>query len=139
MDDALRFVSEKSISEEHNALFEQIDLIDRALRIVPRDTGQIILSVKTLLEITHGHFKHEEILMEETRYDNFLAHKRDHDYLRNSLIHFLESVEHSVVPVLPDIGINLRSWLEFHVKKFDNAYMEALAKPGQGYRGHAPA
>jgi len=68
--------------------------------------------------------------MAETNYDEFLAHKRDHQYLRTSLIHFLESVEHKTIPILPDVGINLRSWLNFHINRFDNtyiSYIESLA------------
>ena len=50
-------------------------------------------------------------------------HKRDHDYLLKSLIHFTSSLSHGTVPFSPDIGVNLRSWLTYHIKKYDEAYV----------------
>ena len=131
MNEALQSIGGKSIKEEHDALIEQINLIDQLLCARPHDPGRIIVSVRGLLESSRAHFQHEELVMAETTYDDFLMHKRDHDYLRTSLITFLESVENDVAAVLDDIGVNLRSWLEFHISKFDNAYIEFLTTQEQ--------
>ncbi len=137
--DALQSIGGKSVKEEHDALIEQINLIDSLLRVNPQDKGQIIDSVRGLLETSGVHFQHEELIMAETNYGEFLMHKRDHDYLRTSLTAFLESAEHNGVPVLNDIGINLRSWLEFHISKFDNSYIEFLTRRDQELQRTTPA
>ncbi len=129
--DAFQSIGGKSIKEEHDALIEQINVIDRLLHVNSRDAERIILSVRNLLETSRIHFQNEELIMAETNYGALLMHKRDHDYLRTSLIIFLESIEHNAGAAVDDIGINLRSWLEFHINKFDNAYVEFLTRQEQ--------
>ena len=111
-----------SIVDEHERLVNRIDSIDRGLRVVPVDGHRVILALKDVLELTRAHFEHEEGVMAVAKYHDFAAHKRDHDYLRTSLIHYIEMVEHRKLPIPPDLGINLKSWLEFHIKKFDDPY-----------------
>lgn len=55
-----------------------------------------------------------------------IYHKRDHDYLLSSLIHFTSSLNHGTVPFSPDIGVNLRSWLTYHIKKYDEVYVSFI-------------
>ena len=139
MNDSLQSICGMSIKEEHDALVEQINLIDRLIQVNSQDVGAIIVSIRRLLETSGLHFQHEELIMMEVNYDKFLMHKRDHDYLRASLISFLESVEHKTVPVLNDIGINLRSWLEFHINKFDNDYIKFATGQDQELQRTTPA
>jgi hemerythrin len=114
-----------SIVAEHERLREQIASIDQSIRSVPQDVQGVVSAVREVLELTRYHFEHEEALMARSNYREFAAHKRDHDYLRTSLIRFIELVEHRQLPTTPDLGINLKSWLELHIKKYDNPYWEA--------------
>ena len=72
--------------------------------------------------------------MANSAFPGFAAHKRDHDYLLKSLINFTSALSHGTVPFSKDMGVNLRSWLTFHIKKYDETYvafMESVEK-GRG-------
>jgi hemerythrin len=117
-----------SIVAEHERLREQIVSIDRSIRSVPQNVQGVVSAVREILELTRYHFEHEEALMAGSNYREFAAHKRDHDYLRTSLIRFVELVEHRKLPTTPDLGINLKSWLELHIKKYDDPYWAAVSQ-----------
>ena len=79
--------------------------------------------LEDIRDIAQHHFQHEETLMTKNDFPGAIYHKRDHDYLLKSLIHFTSSLSHGTVPFSPDIGVNLRSWLTYHIKKYDEAYV----------------
>jgi hemerythrin-like metal-binding protein len=87
-----------------------------------------------LLEIAKAHFQHEEAIMAKNEFPGLIFHKRDHDYLIKSLNDFTWSLSHGTVPLSADTGVNLRSWLTYHVKKYDDAYVEFMepARPDAG-------
>ena len=69
--------------------------------------------------------------MEKNVFPGMILHKRDHDYLLKNLIDFTASLSHGKVQFSKDIGINLRSWLSFHIKRYDETYADFIgtAKP----------
>ena len=109
-----------SIVDEHERLIEHIDSIEFGLRAVPMDDQRIISALREVLGLARAHFEHEEAAMAESHYADMAAHKRDHDYLRTSFIHYIELVEHEKLRIPPDLAINLRSWLDMHIRKFDD-------------------
>ncbi len=119
-----------SIADQHAALAEQVDQVSRVLRLPGANAAQVIEQARNLLQFATAHFAHEERLMEHENHAERVSHKRDHDYLRTSLISFIEAADHGSVPVVPDFGINLHSWLEHHVRKFDAPHMEAASRSG---------
>ena len=87
------------------------------------DAKRIIGLLEDLRDIAQTHFLHEEALMAKSNFPGAVFHKRDHDYLLKSLIHFTSSLSHVTVPFSPDIGVNLRSWMTYHIRKYDDAYV----------------
>jgi hemerythrin-like metal-binding protein len=120
-----------SIIDEHRLLTDRIDAasyeIDRFFATPAKQTqfnvNRIIDLLKDLRDIAQAHFLHEETLMTKNNFPGAVSHKRDHDYLLKSLIHFTSSLSHGTVPFSSDIGVNLRSWMTYHIRKYDDAYV----------------
>ena len=56
-------------------------------------------------------------------FPGLIFHKRDHDYLIKSLMDFTSALNHGTTSLSNDMGVNLRSWLTYHIKKYDDAYV----------------
>src|SRR6516165_2947496 len=120
-----------SITDEHRLLTDQIDAasyeIERFFAAPAKQTEFHVKRIIDLLEdvrdLAQTHFWHEETLMTKNNFPGAVSHKRDHDYLLKSLIHFTSSLSHGTVPFSSDIGVNLRSWMTYHIKKYDDAYV----------------
>jgi hemerythrin-like metal-binding protein len=123
-----------SITDEHRLLTDQIDAasyeIERFFAAPAKqaqfDAKRIIDLLEDLRDIAQAHFLHEETLMAKYNFPGAVFHKRDHDYLLKSLIHFTSSLSHGTVPFSSDIGVNLRSWMTYHIKKYDDAYVSFI-------------
>jgi hemerythrin-like metal-binding protein len=120
-----------SIIDEHRLLTDRIDAasyeIDRFFAAPAKqtqfDVKRIVDLLEDLRDIAQTHFLHEEALMAKNNFPGAVFHKRDHDYLLKSLIHFTSSLSHGTVPFSSDIGVNLRSWMTYHIRKYDDAYV----------------
>ena len=120
-----------SIIDEHRLLTDRIDAasyeIERFFAAPAKQTQfnvkRIIDLLEDLRDLAQAHFSHEETLMTKNNFPGAVSHKRDHDYLLKSLIHFTSSLSHGTVPFSSDIGVNLRSWMTYHIKKYDDAYV----------------
>jgi hemerythrin-like metal-binding protein len=120
-----------SIIDEHRLLTDRIDAasyeIDKFFAVPAKQTQSNVTRIIDLLEdlrdIAQAHFLHEETLMTKNNFPGAVSHKRDHDYLLKSLIHFTSSLSHGTVPFSSDIGVNLRSWMTYHIRKYDDAYV----------------
>ncbi len=121
----------QSIVEEHRLLAEHIDNASKQVELFfsapanqnPSDVRQVIVRLEQLLETAKSHFQHEEGLMASHEFPGLIFHKRDHDYLLQSLMNFTSALSHGTVPFSPDMGVNLRSWLTYHIKKYDDVYV----------------
>jgi hemerythrin-like metal-binding protein len=120
--------NKKSIPDEHEELAEQIGIVRSLASNSPADVNQIIYALQELLKMTISHFQHEEAIMVIDHFPGTLLHKRDHDYLLNGLEEFAASLDDKTASLGPEIGDNLQSWLRFHIKKFDDAYLEFKAR-----------
>jgi hemerythrin-like metal-binding protein len=125
-DDASSIQQEhKDLAESIRALSDQIDVYCNDYnKYAPHDLRQIVASLQELLNIAKRHFQHEEKIMSINGFSGLVLHKRDHDYLIQSLKDFICSLSHGKIPLSADAGQNLRSWLIYHVKKYDGAYLE---------------
>ena len=120
-----------SIIDEHRLLTDRIDAASYEIEkffAAPAnqtqfDAKRIIGLLEDLRDIAQTHFLHEETLMAKNNFPGAVSHKRDHDYLLKSLIHFTSSLSHGTVSFSPDIGVNLRSWMTYHIRKYDDAYV----------------
>jgi len=123
--------SQRTIIEEHQLLADKIDqaasqifgLLSNSAHRPPSEVRSLAESLHDLIATAREHFQHEEALMTKNEFPGLVFHKRDHEYLLRSLIDFASSLSHGTVPVSRDIGVNLRSWLTYHIKKYDEAYV----------------
>ena len=132
----------KLIVAEHLDLAESIDDVSEHIDICFRTTAnpilydvrRIVVLLQELLEIAQAHFQHEEAIMAKNEFPGLIFHKRDHDYLIKSLNEFTWSLSHGTVPLAADTGVNLRSWLTYHIKKYDDSDAEFMepARPVAG-------
>ncbi len=118
------------ILEEHRLLADRIEHASHVIDLFftatanreALDVRRIVVLLEELRQIAETHFRHEEALMTKNNFPGFMFHKRDHDYLIKNLISFTSSLSHGTVPFAPDTGVNLRSWLTYHIKKYDDVY-----------------
>lgn len=122
--------NQKAIPDEHKEISAQIMLIRNLVGNSPVDVSQIISALRELLKLTKSHFEHEEYIMITNHFPGMLLHKRDHDYLVDGLRKFMASLVDETAMLSPQIADNLQSWLNHHIKKFDDAYLEFRALSG---------
>ena len=123
-----------SIIDEHRLLTDRIEAASYEIEKFfaastnqPQlDVNRIIVLLEDIRDIAQTHFQHEEALMMKSDFPGAIYHKRDHDYLLSSLIQFTSSLNHGTVPFSPDTGVNLRSWLTYHIKKYDETYVSFI-------------
>ena len=88
-----------AIVDEHRVLSEKIDAASHVINIFfATSANQTRFDVNKIIA-----------LLEELR-DIAQAHFR----------------RHGTVPFSPDIGVNLQSWLTYHIKKYDEAYVSFI-------------
>lgn len=114
----------EAIAEEHRHLSEQIETICLIVESKPGDTACLLESIQELTKMTRVHFRHEEMMMHRSRFPGTLMHKRDHDYLVRGLVEFAASLVDETVVVTPEFCNGLRSWMDFHTRKYDDSYRE---------------
>ncbi len=123
-----------AIVDEHRMLAEKIDSVSHELdklfsalaRKSQYDVSRIIALLEDLRNTAQAHFQHEEALMIKNDFPGLNFHTRDHDYLITNLIQYTSSLSHGAVPFSHDIGEDLRNWLTYHLKKYDEAYVTFL-------------
>jgi hemerythrin len=123
--------TQQSIIEEHLLLTDKIDqasslisgLLSKPANRTSSEFQQMAASLQELIVAAREHFQHEEAIMMKNQYPGLNFHKRDHEYLLTNLMEYASSLSHGAVPVSGDIGVNLRSWLTFHIKKYDEGYV----------------
>ncbi|HMK88883.1 MAG TPA: hemerythrin family protein [Methylocystis sp.] len=111
------------LTEEHEALMEQVDHVTVNVQRAPIETRQVVDALERLFDLTKSHFSHEEQIMLEMQYQGLPSHRRDHVYLLEMLRKFIELAEHDPTHLTPGIGTSLRSWIALHIKKFDDTYL----------------
>ncbi len=128
-----------SIADEHRLLAERIEEASRQIEVfisapanrTASETQRVVALLNDLSQTARSHFEHEETLMTENNFPGLTFHKRDHDYLLKNLMHFISALSHGTLPFSNDIGVNLQSWLTYHIKKYDDVYLaySERAKP----------
>jgi hemerythrin len=121
---ALSKLYERSVGDEHAELIERIESVRRATGKTPVDFAYFVKTIESLLESTKSHFQHEEYIMAIKGYPGLNKHRNDHDYLIKGLEEFLTRLVDKAITAPPELCENLKGWLEFHIRKYDNAYLE---------------
>ncbi len=82
-----------------------------------------------LTRYTRYHFRDEEELLKETRYDLFEQHRAQHDVLFDRVLEFTDDFFHGRFEK-PKITEFMMSWLLTHILEEDMKYREHFAKRG---------
>ncbi len=102
----------QSIVEEHRLLAEHIENASKQVEFFfsapanqsPSDASRVVDLLDQLQEIARSHFQHEEALMASHEFPGLIFHKRDHDYLIQSLEEFHVFTQPRHCPVLAGHG-----------------------------------
>lgn len=114
----------KAFLDEHAEIAAQIakirDLVDKS----PAESSALLAALAKLLTLTKEHFAHEEEMMIVNGFPGTLLHRRDHEYLVKGLRDYMAALADTTEPPAASFCDNLQSWLSFHIRKYDDAYME---------------
>ncbi|MGJ0391415.1 MAG: hemerythrin domain-containing protein [Methylocystis sp.] len=111
-------------AKERKAIADQINFIRQELQKDAPETSVVLEALQKLVDMTKEHFKHEEDHMLIESYPGMLLHKRDHDYLVKGIKEFTASLVDNTVQLSPDLCEGLQSWLRYHMKRFDDAFVD---------------
>jgi hemerythrin len=114
----------KAIPEEHIEIAAQIAVIRALVDKSPAESSALLAALAKLLNLTKEHFAHEEEIMIVSGFPGTLLHKRDHEYLVKGLRDYMAALADTTEPPAATFCDNLQSWLLFHIRKYDEAYME---------------
>lgn len=109
----------ESVDHEHRALIELINALharlgpDAEREAVIRVLGEIFARIS-------AHFALEEAIMRETGYDEFAAHKADHERLLDEIRDIMDDVEAEVgIDLDAELSARLERWFTVHFQSFD--------------------
>jgi len=112
------------VNDDHQALARQVDVIQRLAEAPSPGPAEFVDALNRLAELSSAHFAHEEAYMASRGYDGLAVHKKDHEYLLRSLGELIASCEERAVAISIDIPTHLRSWLTFHIERYDMPFHE---------------
>ena len=117
------------VNDDHQALARQVDVILNLAKAPSPDLPAFVEALNRLAELSSAHFSHEEAYMASRGYDGLPVHKKDHEYLLRSLGELIESCETGKQAITVDIPTQLRSWLNFHIERYDMPFQEFAGHP----------
>lgn len=118
----------KSIDEQHQHLVEILAELKVAAS-EGKDRAELSEILNSLVENTILHFKHEEDLMSEHLYLNYLSHKRAHEGLLQQINDLLGKYKKGYLSMTGEILDFLTGWLKNHMVGTDKqlgAYLKEM-------------
>jgi hemerythrin len=79
-----------------------------------------------LIQYTKTHFEHEEGLMRQNGFPDYIKHKKSHDDLTARVVKFRYEYQAGEVGISIDVLEFIRNWLEKHIQHEDLAYAPYL-------------
>lgn len=103
-----------------------INALESAAR--SRDIEGVAKSLEELYEHTKGHFAAEDAMMQEKKYEDFPAHKAEHDRHLHELESLIKYFEKHKEPnaVIAYIDGNLARWTLHHAQTMDAEMADSL-------------
>ena len=119
----------KDIDEDHKKL---LNLINNLQAAVLCNTGETFErhNLNELVAYTEFHFQREEELMQKYEYNNYEAHKGQHDQMILNVRKFLREYDERGREALRDIAAYLRLWLVQHINGTDQQYVPFFKDKG---------
>lgn len=122
-----------AIDDQHRKLLGLANEVIVAIE-ESRPKHDVTLTIGILADSTQTHFRSEEGLMLATGYDQYEAHKANHDYLLEQLQVAREKIECGVIPPSELLDFYIRAWATHHIVKFDLEFAKHLRSPSVSKR-----
>jgi hemerythrin-like metal-binding protein len=123
------YVNFAPIDDDHKQLFGMINRLEKA--IIEKDNVDGIATIyDELVDYTQWHFRHEERLMQENRYDGFDKHQKIHNSLSNQVKRTLQDIKDGNLDVSEDLYVFLWDWWYGHIQNVDKPLSKYLKKVG---------
>ena len=106
------------IDAEHRGLFLLGEELQRAIA-AGADVAGLRPVLVNLLESADVHFKHEERIMNASRYSAYAWHKKQHDAVRWRMRRFLRRIDAGDQSAAQELTEFLDSWLQTHTSVSD--------------------
>ena len=107
-----------SVDYEHQTLIDMLNLIFAEL-----DDRRNVDAIKRTMADVHleisAHFALEERIMRQAGYDEFEAHKNDHEELLDQIRTMMEAIENDPETAMDLLSVELSDWFSVHFASFD--------------------
>jgi hemerythrin len=107
-----------SVDFEHQNLMDMINMIYAELAD-RRDIEEIEKTVNDVHAEISAHFALEERLMKNAVYDEYEAHKNDHEELLDQIRDMMDAIASDPEPALDRLSEQLSAWFSGHFATFD--------------------
>lgn len=120
-------VGNQFIDHDHQKLF---DMVNRLHALMQEGKAKDVIGkvLNNLIAYTRDHFKREEDLMKQMRYDGYFDHKQEHEKLLKEVLDLQVKFDSGSATLSIQVLHFLRDWLLHHIGESD----QALAKAAQG-------
>ncbi len=115
-----------SIDKQHKSIF------DKASEIFNLETNSSTKEIESifvfLMSYANNHFYEEEILMMENSYENFIEHRRQHNYFIEEIYNIYQNIinGHASEENLNNLKVLIIDWLANHINGDDKKYIERI-------------
>jgi len=107
-----------SVDYEHQNLMDMINMIYAELED-RRDVAEITNTISDVHAEISAHFALEERIMRQSGYEEFEAHKNDHEDLLDQIRAMMDAIENDPEPALDTLSDQLADWFSHHFATFD--------------------
>ncbi len=107
-----------SVDFEHQNLMDMINMIYAELDD-KRDVSEIERTISDVHAEIAAHFALEERLMRNAGYEEYAAHKDDHENLLDQIRSMMDAIDVDPEPALDMLSENLSDWFGNHFATFD--------------------
>lgn len=107
-----------SVDYEHKILMDMINMIYSELED-RRDIEEIKQTMSEIHTEISAHFALEERFMREAGYDEFSAHKNDHEELLDQIRTMMDAIQDGPEQALDKLSDQLADWFNNHFVSFD--------------------
>lgn len=107
----------------HHRVAEQIEVIESLMAAPCYDSHGMLVALRDLLALAREEFSREEENMVEAGFPGLFLHRLDHEYLLKNLRDYIATFVDSAEQPRPNLCESLRSWLGFHHRRYDEAFL----------------
>jgi len=107
-----------SVDYEHKNLMDMINMIYAELEN-KRDIAEIEKTMSDVHAEIAAHFALEERLMRNAGYEEYAAHKNEHEELLDQIRNMMDAIEFDPDPALDMLSEQLADWFSGHFATFD--------------------